>query len=162
MEKYPSNEGVNEGVNGAVKDITNIIKKVSTNSTGDILGDEFGTGNIGGTTEYSNINEKYTEGTGTTIKATYNGEGGRISDGENTTETKNTFKVAKSNLPVKVGFWTKVRNVLLSEIKVELTPYQQKIEDEINEFLHQEVTWQSFKNFLFQEVPITYKGKRIF
>ena len=63
MEKYPSNEGVNEGVNGAVKDITNIIKKVSTNSTGDILGDEFGTGNIGGTTEYSNINEKYTEET---------------------------------------------------------------------------------------------------
>ena len=32
----------------------------------------------------------------------------------------------------------------------------------INDFLHQEVTWQSFKNFLFKEVPITYKGKRIF
>ena len=48
------------------------------------------------------------------------------------------------------------------EIKVELTPKEQKIEDDINAFLHQEVTWQSFKNFLFQEVPITYKGKRIF
>ena len=72
------------------------------------------------------------------------------------------FKVAKTNLPEKTGFWTKVKNALLYEVKVELTPYQQKVEDEINDFLHQEVTWQSFKNFLFQEVPITYKGKRIF
>ena len=48
------------------------------------------------------------------------------------------------------------------DVEVELTPYQQKVEDEINDFLHQEVTWQSFKNFLFKEVPITYKGKRIF
>ena len=72
------------------------------------------------------------------------------------------FKVCeKSNLPVKPSFFTKLKNVLFYEIKVELTPYQQKIEDEINEFLHQEVTWQSFKNFLFQEVEITHKGKRI-
>lgn len=145
MEKYPSNEGVNEGVNGAVKDITNIIKKVSTNSTGDIAGDNIGINNIGGTADYSNTNGNNAEEIGDELNG-----------------TTNTFKVAKSNLPVKVGFWTKVRNVLLSEIKVELTPYQQKVEDEINEFLHQEVTWQSFKNFLFQEVPITYKGKRIF
>lgn len=72
------------------------------------------------------------------------------------------FKVARTSLPEKTGFWTKVKNALLYEVKVELTPYQQKVEDEINDFLHQEVTWQSFKNFLFQEVPITYKGKRIF
>ncbi len=72
------------------------------------------------------------------------------------------FKVARTNLPEKTGFWTKVKNALLYEVKVELTPYQQKVEDELNDFLHQEVTWQSFKNFLFQEVPITYKGKRIF
>ena len=66
------------------------------------------------------------------------------------------------NVPVKQGFWTKFKNFWLQDIEVELTPYQQKIEDEINEFLHQEVTWQSFKNFLFSEVPVTYKGKRIF
>ena len=36
-----------------------------------------------------------------------------------------------------------------------------EIEDEINEFLHQEVTWQSFKNFLFKEVEVTHRGKRI-
>lgn len=72
------------------------------------------------------------------------------------------FKVARTNLPEKTGFWTKVKNALLYDVEVELTPYQQKVEDEINDFLHQEVTWQSFKNFLFKEVPITYKGKRIF
>ena len=72
------------------------------------------------------------------------------------------IKVARTNLPEKTGFWTKVKNALLYDVEVELTPYQQKVEDEINDFLHQEVTWQSFKNFLFKEVPITYKGKRIF
>ena len=73
-----------------------------------------------------------------------------------------SFKVASTNLPANPSVWTKIRNVLFYEIKVELTPYQQKIEDEINEFLHKEITWKSFKNFLFQEVPITYKGKRVF
>ena len=38
------------------------------------------------------------------------------------------------------------------EIKVELTPAQQKVEDEINEFLHQEITWEKVHDFLFQEV----------
>ena len=38
------------------------------------------------------------------------------------------------------------------EIKVELTPYQQKVEDEINEFLHQEITWEKVHDFLFQEI----------
>lgn len=73
-----------------------------------------------------------------------------------------TFKVASTNLPEKTGMWTKVKNALFYEIKVELTPYEQKIEDEINEFLHQEITWKSFKSFLLKEVPITFKGKRVF
>ena len=30
--------------------------------------------------------------------------------------------------------------------------YEQKVEDEINEFLHQEVTWEKVHDFLFQEV----------
>lgn len=72
------------------------------------------------------------------------------------------FRVASSNLPAKPSVWTKIKNVLFYEIKVELTPYQQRVEDEINEFLHKEITWKSVKNFLFQEVPITYKGKRVF
>ena len=98
------------------------------------------------------------------------GESGEVGNGGNTGSNENcgeglpgtAFKVASTNLPEKTGFWTKVKNALLYDVTIELTPYQQKIEDEINDFLHQEVTWQSFKNFLFQEVPITYKGKRIF
>ena len=89
---------------------------------------------------------------------------GESENGENSASGSigSKFKVARTNLPEKTGFWTKVKNALLYDVEVELTPYQQKVEDEINDFLHQEVTWQSFKNFLFKEVPITYKGKRIF
>ena len=80
--------------------------------------------------------------------------------------TKNSsyssFKVSDNNLPEKTGFWTKLKNVLFYEVKVELTPYQQKIEDEINEFLHQPITWKSLKEAALSEVPITFKGKRIF
>ena len=62
------------------------------------------------------------------------------------------FKVCKTNLPEKTGFWTKFKNVMFYEIKVELTPYQQKIEEEINDFLHQEITFKKVKDFLFQEI----------
>ena len=58
----------------------------------------------------------------------------------------------ENQLPTKVSFWSKFKAFLLQDINVELTPYQQKVEDEINEFLHQEVTWQGVKNFLFQEI----------
>lgn len=57
-----------------------------------------------------------------------------------------------NQLPTKVGLWSKIKSFLFQEINVELTPYQQKVEDDINEFLHQEITWQGFKNFLFQEI----------
>ena len=56
------------------------------------------------------------------------------------------------NLPTKVSIWTKIKNFFWQDIKVELTPKQQKVEDEINEFLHQEITWGKVKDFLFQEV----------
>lgn len=57
-----------------------------------------------------------------------------------------------------VGFWQKFKSFWLQdidwnkEIRVELTPAQQKVEDEINAFLHQEITWGKVKDFLFQEV----------
>lgn len=79
-----------------------------------------------------------------------------------TDEGESTFRVCGSstNLPAKQkGFFSKLKSVLFYEIKVELTPYQQKVEDEINEFLHQEVTWQGFKNFLFQDISFSKKGK---
>ena len=69
----------------------------------------------------------------------------------------------RSNLPTKVGMWNKFKSFWLQdidwnrEIKVELTPYQQKVEDEINEFLHQEITWEKVHDFLFQEVSFRSK-----
>ena len=68
-----------------------------------------------------------------------------------------------SNLPIKQGFWSKFKAFWLQdidwkkEIKVELTPYQQKVEDEINEFLHQEITWEKVHDFLFQDVTFGKK-----
>jgi len=101
-------------------------------------------------------------------KGVYNGKGG-VSELGNIGGTGiglddsgvSTFKVCGSsnNLPAKPSIWSKLKGILTYEIKVELTPYQQKIEDEINEFLHQEITWQSVKNFLFQEITFGKKNK---
>ena len=74
-------------------------------------------------------------------------------NGKNTINNSSTG----TNLPAKNTFWNKVKSVLFYDIKVELTPYEQKVEDEVNEFLHQEVTWTKVKNFLFQEVTFGKK-----
>ena len=122
MGENPYNEVTGSMGNGAVKEIADVLKKV-------------------------------------TVDAQETGEG----IGENAGSISGTgFKVASTNLPAKPSFWTKVKNVLFYEIKVELTPYQQKIEDEINEFLHQPITWKSLKEAALSEVPITFRGKRIF
>ena len=83
------------------------------------------------------------------------------------TEQAGVFRPVQneSNLPAKVSVWSKVKNFLFQEIdwnkeiKVELTPHQQKIENEINEFLHQEITWQKVHDFLFQEITFGKKNK---
>ena len=75
---------------------------------------------------------------------------------ENTGNTSGTVfkKVESGELPVKPSIWSKIRSFLFQEIdltapiKVELTPYQQKIEDEINEFLHQEISFKGFWNII--------------
>lgn len=88
---------------------------------------------------------------------------GGVELGENTETIQNAGTIRNENLPVKAGFWSSFKAFWLQEIdwnkeiKVELTPYQQKIEDEINEFLHQEITWGKVRDFLFQEV--TFKKK---
>lgn len=69
------------------------------------------------------------------------------------------------NLPAKTGFFNRFMDVLFQdinwkhEIKVVLTPYQQKVEDEINEFLHQEITWEKVHDFLFQEISFGKKKR---
>lgn len=54
----------------------------------------------------------------------------------------------EAQLPAKVGFWNKFKSMFL----IDLTPREQKVEDDINEFLHQEVTWKGIKSILFQEI----------
>ncbi len=68
--------------------------------------------------------------------------------------------VSESTLPAKVGMWPKVKAFLFKEIVVELTPAQQKFENDLNEFLHIEITWQDFKDFLFQEVNFGKKKNK--
>lgn len=60
--------------------------------------------------------------------------------------------IEMSGLPAKVGAWPKVKAFLFQEIKVELTPAQQKFENDLNDFLHLEITWQDFHDFLFKEI----------
>ena len=76
---------------------------------------------------------------------------------------ENAGTIRNKKLPVKQGFWNKFKAFWLQEIdwnkeiKVELTPAQQKVEDEINEFLHQEITWGKVHDFLFQEITFGRK-----
>ena len=60
---------------------------------------------------------------------------GGVEIGEENKEVENAGTIRNNYLPVKTGFWTKFKNFWLQEIdwnkeiKVELTPYQQKVED---------------------------------
>ncbi len=82
--------------------------------------------------------------------------GGVTTENNTTTEEVNTTfsKVESGKLPTKPSVWSKIRSFLFQEIdwkapiKIELTPYQQKIEDEINEFLHQEISIKGFWNLI--------------
>lgn len=82
---------------------------------------------------------------------------------ENAETIENVGTIRNEKLPAKVGFWQKFKAFWLQEIdwnkeiKVELTPHQQKIENEINEFLHQEITWEKVHDFLFQEISFRKK-----
>ena len=108
-------------------------------------------GNIEGVKYISNVIKKVSVGS-------------EESDVDNAGTIGSEFRVSRANtrLPEKTGLWTKVKNALFYEVKVELTPYQQKVEDEINDFLHAEITWKSLKEAALSEVPITFMGKRIF
>ena len=69
------------------------------------------------------------------------------------------FKPVDTSLPVERGFWSNFKAFWLQDVNIELTPKQQKIENEINEFLYQEITWQKIHDFLFQEVTFGKKNK---
>ncbi len=44
-----------------------------------------------------------------------------------------------SKVPAKVDKWSSFKKVALHEIKVELTPYQQKVFQEVSDFWNQEI-----------------------
>lgn len=91
------------------------------------------------------------------VSGVYGGVKTNVEAGVVAENAENVIPVENSNLPAKTGFWNKLKSVLFYDIKVELTPYQQKIEDEINDFLYQEITWAKVKDFLFQEVTFGKK-----
>lgn len=86
---------------------------------------------------------------------------GGVSFGNEIEENAGTIR--NEALPTTQGFWQKFKAFWLQEIdwnkeiKVVLTPKQQRIEDEINEFLHQEITWEKVHDFLFQEITFGKK-----
>lgn len=55
-------------------------------------------------------------------------------------------------LPTKITPWTKIKNFLFQEIKVEMTPMQAKVLGEVKDFWCSEITGADVKEFLFQEV----------
>lgn len=56
------------------------------------------------------------------------------------------------NLPTEISVWTKIRNFLCQDIKLELTPKQEKVFQEVHDFWTQEITGQSVHDFLFYEI----------
>lgn len=84
-------------------------------------------------------------------------------EGIGTPQEAGTIRQTESALPAKVGFWNKFKSFWLQnikwnqEIKVELTSGQQKLEDEINDFLYQDITWEKVHDFLFQKVSFRSK-----
>ena len=116
-----------------VKDVTKVLKKVSV---GALESNDVTLPGVGGNDGIYNAS---------TI------------DGTNeSSENNSKFKVCTTTSLAKPSIWTRIKNVLCSDITVELTPYQQKVEDEINNFLHKEITWESVKSFWTQEIKITY------
>ena len=83
-----------------------------------------------------------------------NGVFGGVKFEETNTNEEIFTKVNSDHLPTKPSVWSKIRSFLFQEIdwdapvKIQLTPYQQKIEDEINEFLHQEISIKGFWNLI--------------
>ena len=69
-----------------------------------------------------------------------------------------------SALPAKVGVWAKVKGFLFQEINLnkpivlELTPKEEKVLNEVHDFLFQEIKFPELHDFLFQE--ITFFGKK--
>lgn len=56
------------------------------------------------------------------------------------------------DVPSKISTWTKIKNFLLQEVTLELTPKQEATFKSINDFWHQEITGEQVHSFLFQKI----------
>ena len=62
-----------------------------------------------------------TEGTNEVVGNEFKGI--NENEGELNSNSGLTFRTPSTNLPEKTGVWTKIKNALFCEVKVELTPY---------------------------------------
>ena len=67
---------------------------------------------------------------------------------------ENPMEFKPAGVPEKISMWTKVRNFLLQDITVTLTPKQEQVFKEVHDFWHQEITARRGGDFLFQEIKI--------
>lgn len=67
-------------------------------------------------------------------------------------------EVVCEQLPVAPSGWTKFKNFLFYEIKVELTPAQQEFENRMNEVLYKDITFKDVVDFFCQEVNFGKKS----
>lgn len=70
----------------------------------------------------------------------------------------NEESVKAGALPTKPTVWSKMKNFLFYEIKVELTPGQQEFENRLNDVLYQDVTFEKVRDFFLQEVTFGKKA----
>ena len=76
----------------------------------------------------------------------------KLDENEEVNQEKNTA------LPAKVGVWSKIKGFLFQEINLtkpivlELTPKEEKVLNEVHDFLFQEIKFPELHDFLFQEI----------
>lgn len=105
------------------------------------------------TTPNINSNNNQTNSNSQKAENVFGSWGTQNAEGTNGSVNNVYRPVEKNKAITKQGLWTKIKAFLFQEIdltapiKVELTPYQQKVENEINDFLHQEITFKGIANF---------------
>lgn len=58
----------------------------------------------------------------------------------------------RTEVPAEINTWTKIKNFLFQEVRVELTPRQAEVFNSINSFWHQEITDEQANAFIFQKM----------
>lgn len=84
-------------------------------------------------------------------------ENSEVEEVQTNTQGMEAGTIRNEKLPAKVGFWQKFKAFWLQEIdwnkeiKVELTPKQQKVEDEIKNFYIKKLHGKKYMTFYFKK-----------